>query len=41
MYFQTCVTATAFVSITGGVEANKLNIIQDIIIISPPKHTAE
>ena len=40
MYFQTCVTATALESTTGGDDANKLNIIQDNTIIAPSKQTA-
>lgn len=40
IYFHTCVTAAALVSTTGGLEANKLNIIHDKIIIAPSKQTA-
>ena len=40
MYFQTCVTAAALESTTGGDDANKLNIIQDNTIIAPSKQTA-
>ena len=41
MYFQTCVTAAASVSTTGGVLAKSENIIQDNTIIAPSRHTAE
>ena len=39
-YFHTCVTAAALVSTTGGVEANKENIIQAKTIIAPSNQTA-
>ena len=41
IYFQTCVTAAAFASTTGGELANNEKIIQERTIIAPSKQTAQ